>query len=467
MPAIPGDGSCRPGRGSCIEAVRGDSVRSRPFGRLAGAPTAAGPAARSAVRLEGIRKRYGDVEAVAGIDLDVARRRVLLDARAVRLGQDHDPADDRRIRAADGGPDPAPRTRTSAGWPPFERDVNTVFQDYALFPHMTVGENVAYGLMIRKVPARGAPATRVADALRMVRLDGLRRAPAGSAVGRPAPAGRPRPGARQPAAGAAARRAARCARPEAARGDADRAQGDPAGGRDHVHLRDPRPGGGAHDERPARRLQPGSDRAGRLAGGGLRATGDGLRGRLRGHLEPPPGRSRRADRRVGRHVHRPAREDPAGRSPARPAPRTRSRSTGGSARSSTSDRTPATSSPSTPVPSSSSPSRTWPPRQWRHWRPKDARCASSGSACTACRSTPDRNLEEEQMKPSSDPERGCDDRPAGRRLQLRGDDRPGRDSEPGRGEQRAERRAELGSGIADAAAPARTCPNRSARARAA
>src|SRR4030095_9920024 len=38
------------------------------------------------------------------------------------------------------------------GVPPYERDVNTVFQDYALFPHMTVGENVAYGPMIRKVP---------------------------------------------------------------------------------------------------------------------------------------------------------------------------------------------------------------------------------------------------------------------------------------------------------------------------
>src|SRR5690349_24809868 len=40
----------------------------------------------------------------------------------------------------------------AAGLPPYERDVNTVFQDYALFPHMTVGENVAYGLMIKKVP---------------------------------------------------------------------------------------------------------------------------------------------------------------------------------------------------------------------------------------------------------------------------------------------------------------------------
>src|SRR5580692_1634037 len=40
------------------------------------------------------------------------------------------------------------------GIPPYDRDVNTVFQDYALFPHMTVLENVAYGLMIRKVPKR-------------------------------------------------------------------------------------------------------------------------------------------------------------------------------------------------------------------------------------------------------------------------------------------------------------------------
>jgi putative spermidine/putrescine transport system ATP-binding protein len=55
--------------------------------------------------------------------------------------------------------------------PPFDRDVNTVFQDYALFPHMSVGENVAYGLMIRKVP-KAERATRVAEALRMVRLEG-------------------------------------------------------------------------------------------------------------------------------------------------------------------------------------------------------------------------------------------------------------------------------------------------------
>ena len=55
--------------------------------------------------------------------------------------------------------------------PPFDRDVNTVFQDYALFPHMTVGDNVAYGLMVRKVP-KAERVTRVTEALRMVRLPG-------------------------------------------------------------------------------------------------------------------------------------------------------------------------------------------------------------------------------------------------------------------------------------------------------
>ncbi|MGH2650925.1 MAG: ABC transporter ATP-binding protein, partial [Actinomycetota bacterium] len=58
--------------------------------------------------------------------------------------------------------------------PPYERDVNTVFQDYALFPHMTVGENVEYGLRVKKVP-RDERARRMADALRMVRLEGFDR----------------------------------------------------------------------------------------------------------------------------------------------------------------------------------------------------------------------------------------------------------------------------------------------------
>jgi putative spermidine/putrescine transport system ATP-binding protein len=59
-----------------------------------------------------------------------------------------------------------------AGVPPDDRDVNTVFQDYALFPHMTVGQNVAYGLMIKKVP-KAERERRVSEMLEMVRLPGM------------------------------------------------------------------------------------------------------------------------------------------------------------------------------------------------------------------------------------------------------------------------------------------------------
>src|SRR5213075_757741 len=55
--------------------------------------------------------------------------------------------------------------------PPYARDVNTVFQDYALFPHMTVADNVGYGLKVKGIPRRER-ASQVAQVLRMVRLEG-------------------------------------------------------------------------------------------------------------------------------------------------------------------------------------------------------------------------------------------------------------------------------------------------------
>jgi putative spermidine/putrescine transport system ATP-binding protein len=66
--------------------------------------------------------------------------------------------------------------------PPFLRDVNTVFQDYALFPHMSVGDNVAYGLLVRKVP-KPERARRVGDALDMVRLSGFEKRKPGQLSG--------------------------------------------------------------------------------------------------------------------------------------------------------------------------------------------------------------------------------------------------------------------------------------------
>src|SRR4051794_41982249 len=55
--------------------------------------------------------------------------------------------------------------------PPFDRDVNTVFQDYALFPHMTVQQNVEYGLRVKKVP-KVERRLKANEVLAMVRLEG-------------------------------------------------------------------------------------------------------------------------------------------------------------------------------------------------------------------------------------------------------------------------------------------------------
>ena len=124
-----------------------------------------------AVRLEGVRKTFGDVEAVAGIDLEIGEGEFFSmlgpsgsgKTTTLRMIAGFELPTSGRILLD--GEDVSSR-------PPYERDVNTVFQDYALFPHMDVGDNVAYSLMVRKVP-REARALRVKEALRMVRLEGL------------------------------------------------------------------------------------------------------------------------------------------------------------------------------------------------------------------------------------------------------------------------------------------------------
>ena len=114
--------------------------------------------------------------------------------------------------------------------PATDRDVSMVFQSYALFPHMTVLENVCYGLGFSGFPKAGGPGPGASRA-RARRAQGLRRPAAQRALGRPAAARRrgPRAGAR--AAGAAVRRTAveprRQAAPPGARGHPR----DPAGPR--------------------------------------------------------------------------------------------------------------------------------------------------------------------------------------------------------------------------------------------
>ncbi len=107
--------------------------------------------------------------------------------------------------------------------PPYDRDVNTVFQDYALFPHMTVGENIEFGLKVRHVP-KGERRPRAEDALGLVHLLGYRDRRVTQLSGGQRQRVRARASAGEPAARAAPRRAARRARPEAPSGHAGRAE---------------------------------------------------------------------------------------------------------------------------------------------------------------------------------------------------------------------------------------------------
>jgi putative spermidine/putrescine transport system ATP-binding protein len=123
-----------------------------------------------AVTLEAVTKRFGEVVAVRSIDLEVR------DGEFFSMLGPSGSGKTTTLRMIAGFVRPtAGRVRLHGedvtDRPPYERDVNTVFQDYALFPHMSVGENVAYGLMIRRV-ARAERADRVDEALRMVRLEG-------------------------------------------------------------------------------------------------------------------------------------------------------------------------------------------------------------------------------------------------------------------------------------------------------
>jgi putative spermidine/putrescine transport system ATP-binding protein len=124
------------------------------------------------VRCVELRKRLGDVAAVDIVDLDIERGEFFTmlgpsgsgKTTTLRLIAGFERPDEGRVELAG---------RDVSELPPYARDVNTVFQDYALFPHMTVLENVEYGLMVRRVPPKEERRRRAAEALEMVRLSGF------------------------------------------------------------------------------------------------------------------------------------------------------------------------------------------------------------------------------------------------------------------------------------------------------
>jgi len=125
------------------------------------------------VRLVDVTKRFGDVVAVDGISLDIRRGEFFSllgpsgcgKTTTLRLIGGFEQPDEGRIEL--GGVD-------VAGLPSYRRDVNTVFQSYALFPHLNVFDNVAYGLR-RKGVAKDEIAGRVRAILELVDLGGFER----------------------------------------------------------------------------------------------------------------------------------------------------------------------------------------------------------------------------------------------------------------------------------------------------
>lgn len=124
-----------------------------------------------AVSLRGITKKFGDFTAVQDLDIDIEKGEFFSMLGPSGSGKTT------VLRMIAGFEAPTEGTihlegRDITHDAPFDREVNTVFQDYALFPHMNVLENVAYGLTVRKMP-KSEKLAKAREALAQVKLDHL------------------------------------------------------------------------------------------------------------------------------------------------------------------------------------------------------------------------------------------------------------------------------------------------------
>ena len=121
--------------------------------------------------LDGVTKRFGDTLAVDDVSLQIPKGSFFAMLGPSGCGKTT------TLRMIGGFEDPTAGRVELAGKdvthaPPYRRDVNTVFQSYALFPHLTIERNVAFGLQQKKVP-KAEMRQRVAEALELVHLQGM------------------------------------------------------------------------------------------------------------------------------------------------------------------------------------------------------------------------------------------------------------------------------------------------------
>ena len=218
------------------------------------------------VRIRNVTKKFGDFSAVDDVSLDIYKGELFCLLGGSGCGKST------LLRMLAGFETPTAGRieidgQDMTGLPPYERPTNMMFQSYALFPHMTRGEERRLRAASATAWARGdrGPGRRNAEAGEARAR--FARPQAAPALGRPAPARGAGAEPGQAAEAPAARRAARRARQEAARGDPVRAGQDPGDARRHLHRRHPRPGGGDDalhpdrgDERRARSSRSASRR---------------------------------------------------------------------------------------------------------------------------------------------------------------------------------------------------------------
>ena len=229
----------------------------------------------NAIIVRGANKHYGDFAALDNVDFEVPSGSLTALLGPSGSGKST------LLRAIAGLDLPDTGTITINGHdvthiPPQRRGIGFVFQHYAAFKHLTVRDNVAFGLKIRKRPkaeikdegrqsSRSGGAQRVSDPLSQ------------PALGRSASAHGVGPRARGRSAGAAARRAVRCAGRQGSRRPAGMAAPTPRRGARHHRARHPRSGGSPRCRGPHRGAQQGTHRAGRLTDGGLRRARQRIR----------------------------------------------------------------------------------------------------------------------------------------------------------------------------------------------